>query len=164
MKMGANLYLETEYVRLEEASRIKEHAQGSRTWLEPDEAKEFRKKASEYWDEVWKDIIHNERGFFRDNYNRWCLLWRLDLSWVIDVEEELCTDDFFLPVEGSKKLKALVADRQIPPPQELEEYGNPACGVPSAYKVYASLLKTRELLLEFLQEAIDRDERIYCEF
>jgi hypothetical protein len=52
-----------------------------------------------------------ERGFYRDPYNDWDLLWKFDLSWWSDVIPML-DDQGQLPVEQARRLLGLLSERE----------------------------------------------------
>ena len=94
----------------------------------------------------------HERGYFRDPYNDWDVLWKFGLSWWTDVIP-LLDDEQRLSVENTKKLLALLAERE--PTFETNVSKLSAEDQQSFRKRYPRLQR-------FLEEAIELDEPIEC--
>lgn len=93
-----------------------------------------------------------ERGYFRDPYNDWDLLWKFGLSWWTDVIP-LLDDEQRLSVENTKKLLALLKEREL-------TFETNLSGMSAEDTRYFQEHYSR--LQRFLQEAIDLDEPVEC--
>ena len=93
-----------------------------------------------------------ERGYFRDPYNDWDLLWNFGLSWWTDVIPRL-DDEGRLSVEDTKKLLALLRERE--PTFEANVSKSSAEDQQYFRERYRRLQR-------FLEEAIQLDEPVEC--
>jgi hypothetical protein len=161
--MGADLFIEKTHRQLIEryqpllfaaALKRKEAPEGS------PEAKAAQTEVDKY-----RDLIFST-GYFRDNYNVTCVLWRLDLSWWDDVIP-LCDDAGLLNGDPLLRFRHMVgaAELSLPTRKELKEgkveltkYGE--CSLAGWHDFYRR--KHRELLA-FLDEAIASDSAIRCD-
>jgi len=115
--MGADLYLRSNYDRLQQHQREFELAVAKRdiakTSSEHDRA---QREVSRLY-----DLTHSSECYHRDPYNKWGLLAQLGLSWWRDVAPRLEQDDS-LPLEDVKWLLDEVRNRRLTcQPQPTEE-------------------------------------------
>lgn len=149
--MGADLYLQSSYDRLQnQHQRQFELAVAKR-----DEAK----TASEHGRaqrEVSRlyDLMHSPECYFRDPYNKWCMLAQLRLSWWQDVAPKL-EDDDSLALDDVRWLLGEVRSRRLTcQPQPTEEQAM-AAEVIAELGGSRSTSTTAETLLSFSSEDVE---------
>lgn len=88
--MGADLYIRSSYDRLQQ-----QHQRD----FELAVARRDKAKTSTEHDRAQREVsrlygaMHSPDAYFRDGYNKWCVLAQLDLSWWQDVAPKLEEDD-----------------------------------------------------------------------
>ena len=107
--MGADLYLQSTYDRLQQQhQREFELAVAKRdkakTAAEHDRA---QREVSRLY-----DLMHSGDAYYRDSYNKWCMLAQLQLSWWRDVAPRLEEDDS-LPLDDVRWLLEEVRSRRL---------------------------------------------------
>ena len=109
--------------------------------------------------------LMDSAGYFRDNYNATSVLWRLDLSWWVDVLP-LCDKNGNLEGGTLVKFREMVkgAKLNLPTQQELKDQGFKLAenGEYSVAGWHAYFRKSHVRLLAFLDEAIALNTSIYC--
>lgn len=158
--MGADLYIKsltdrsrrTYKPKFETACKLRSLAQSG----SPEE-----KMAQELVDKYY--CLMYGKGYFRDSYNCWCLLWVLDLSWWADIKK-LLDKNGYMSVTGATALRYYVIGKDLPKPREIKASGNgwekaTAKQIKDALKYWE---EDREAFVDFLTLAIDRNEPIYC--
>jgi hypothetical protein len=107
--MGADLYLRSNYDRLQhqhqrefELAVVKRDR--AKTAAEHDRA---QREVSRLY-----DLMHSPECYFRDPYNKWCMLAQLELSWWRDVAPRLEEDDS-LPLSDVQWLLREVRSRRL---------------------------------------------------
>ena len=109
--------------------------------------------------------LMDSAGYFRDNYNATSVLWRLDLSWWVDVLP-LCDKKGNLKDGALVKFREMVqsAKLNLPTQQELIDQGCKLAdeGEHSVAGWHANFRKSHARLLAFLDEAIALNTSIYC--
>lgn len=88
--MGADLYIQSNFSRLQHKhQRDFELAVASRDKAgNASEHDRAQREVSRLY-----EAMHSNEAYFRDGYNKWCLLAQLDLSWWQDVAPKLEDDD-----------------------------------------------------------------------
>lgn len=109
--------------------------------------------------------LMDSAGYFRDSYNATSVLWRLDLSWWVDVLP-LCDKKRYLKGGSLVKFRQMVqnAKLNLPSHQELKGQGLKlaAEGEHSVAGWHAYFKESHARLLAFLDEAIALNTSIYC--
>lgn len=59
-----------------------------------------------------KEDLDNAKGYFRDSYNNYNLLWQFDLSYWTDVAKRFCKDGTDLTVLGAEKWLKEMKERE----------------------------------------------------
>ncbi len=174
--MGADLYLRSNYDRLQQQhQRAFELAVAKRdkakTASEHDRA---QREVSRLY-----DLMHSPEAYFRDGYNKWCVLAQLDLSWWRDVAPRLEEDDS-LPLEDLNWLLDEVRSRRLTcQPEPTEEQAMAAevvaeLGGSRLTSTKAETLKSysaedvqwfvarKAALIAFLETALELGEKPVC--
>jgi hypothetical protein len=94
----------------------------------------------------------NSRGYFRDPYNDWDVLWQFGLSWWDDVIPML-DQDARLSVANARRLLAMLDQRE-------ESFEERLAGLPD--KKQQSYRDRYIELRQFLNQAIALDESVSC--
>jgi hypothetical protein len=173
--MGADLYLRSEYDRLQKLHRDDfELAVAKR-----DKAKTpAEQKLAQREVERIHALMH-ERGYFRDPYNQFSLFGQLQLSWWRDLAPRLLPDDS-LPIESVRWLLEEVRSRrltcQVQPTEEQAIASEVVAALtgsgststrPEVIETYSAsdlewFLHQKRRLIQFLQDCIDRNEKPVC--
>ncbi len=107
--MGADLYIQSNYDRLQ---RQHQHE------FELAVAKRDKAKTASEHDRAQREVsrlydaMHSPECYFRDPYNKWCMLAQLRLSWWQDVAPKLEEDDS-LPLDDVRWLLDEVRSRRL---------------------------------------------------
>lgn len=107
--MGADLYIQSRYNRLQQ-----QHQRS----FELAVARRDKAKTSSEHDRAQRelsrlyDAMHSPDAYFRDGYNKWCVLAQLSLSWWRDVAPRLEEDDS-LPLDDVRWLLDEVRARRL---------------------------------------------------
>ncbi len=174
--MGADLYLRSNYDRLQ-----RQH-QGA---FELAVSKRDKAKTSSEHDRAQRevsrlyDLMHSKEAYFRDPYNKWCMLAQLRLSWWQDVAPKLEQDDS-LPLEHVRWLLDEVRSRRLTcQPEPTEEQAMAAdviaeLGGSRSTSTKAETLQSysaedvewfvarKAALISFLETALELDEKPVC--
>ncbi len=146
--MGADLYIDALYAptvkkwqpEFERAAQARDEA--------PDESS---RKAAQLRVEHAYQQMHS-RGYFRDSYNNWNLLWKFGLSWWTDVIPMLDAENCLTPEQA-----ACLVDKL----KERASAFNEALGkLPPRDRAY--FRQRYAELQQFLEEAIARNEPVVC--
>jgi hypothetical protein len=147
--MGADLYIDSLYEpnqavwvpQFEEAARLCDSLTPETP--EHEEARERLKYCHEQM---------NSRGYFRDPYNDWDVLWQFGLSWWNDVIPML-DEDARLSVANARRLLAMLDQHE-------ESFEERLAGLPD--KKQQSYRDRYIELRQFLNQAIALDESVIC--
>lgn len=174
--MGADLYIQSNY------NRLQQQYQGD---FELAVAKRDRAKTASEHDKAQRevsrlyDLMHSPECYFRDPYNRWCLLAQLGLSWWRDVAPRLEQDDS-LPLDDVRWLLDEVRSRRLtcqPEPTEeqamaaevIAELGGSRSTSTKAETLHSYsaddvewFVARKAALITFLESALERGEKPVC--
>lgn len=131
-----------------------------------DQAPQGSKAATDAQAELEKyAALMDSEGYFRDNYNATSVLWRIGLSWWVDVLP-LCDKKRYLKGGALVKFRQMVqnAKLNLPTQQELKDQGCKLAdeGEYSVAGWHAYFKNSHARLLAFLDEAIVLNTFIYC--
>lgn len=174
--MGADLYLRSNYDRLQRQlqSEFELAVAGrdkAKTSSEHDRA---QREVSRLY-----DLMHSNEAYFRDPYNKWCMLAQLGLSWWRDVASRLEEDDS-LPLDDVRWMLDEVRTRRLtcqPKPTEEQAMASEVVaelGGSRATSTKAETLQSysaedvewfvgrKAALIAFLETALDLGEKPVC--
>lgn len=161
--MGADLYIEKTHRPLTERYQPLLLAAALRREAAPAGSPEAQAAQAEV--DQYRDLLCST-GYFRDNYNVTCVLWRLDQSWWDDVLP-LCDDAGLLKGEALLKFRHMVgaAQLKLPTRKELKEGRVELTkqGEHSLAGWHEFFRREHRELLAFLDEAIAINSAIYCD-
>jgi hypothetical protein len=154
--MGADLYIKsvTNKARKDNENTFNQAVKDRDATQDLEEQNHLQQEVDKYY-----DAMYPEGYYFRDPYNYGNVLWQMNLSWWGDVGK-LLTKSGYMSVTNVKKFKQMIVDRpislthQIKNPEGLHGTENPE------WVTY--FIKHREELLKFLDNAIERNEKIHC--
>lgn len=174
--MGADLYLRSTYDRLQRQHQCAfelavSKRDTAKTSSEHDQA---QREVSRLY-----DLMHAPDAYFRDPYNKWCMLAQLRLSWWQDVAPKL-EDDDSLPLEHARWLLDEVRSRRLTcQPEPTEEQAMAAEVIAELGGNHSTSTKTETLqsysaddvewfvsrkaaLITFLETAVALGEKPVC--
>lgn len=174
--MGADLYIQSNYARLQrqyqgEFELAVATRDRAKTATEHDRA---QGEVSRLY-----DAMHSPDAYFRDGYNKWCVLAQLSLSWWRDVAPRLEEDDS-LPLDDVRWLLDEVRTRRLtcqPEPTEeqamaaevIAELGGQGHTRTKAETIqsYSAedvewFLSRKAALMTFLETALELGEKPVC--
>jgi hypothetical protein len=134
-------------------------AQANAQCREDSRWKEAQARVEEYHDAMYS------KGYFRDSYNCWNMLWTLGLSWWQDVGKLLDTDGILSGNNLIKFREMVVNAEQVLPGKDYFEKYNltiTETGENSLPEIHKFFITRRQALLDFLDEAISLGEPIIC--
>lgn len=123
--MGADLYLRSNYDRLQ--NQHQHHFEAAVTKRDNAKTSCEHDKAQREVSRLY-EAMHSKEAYFRDGYNKWCLLAQLSLSWWRDVAPRLEEDDS-LPLDDVRWLLDEVRSRRLTCQPEPTEEQNMAAEV-----------------------------------
>lgn len=147
--MGADLYITALYEPSRTEWEPKFEAAGKRRDSLPKDSREYA-EAQEQMSYCYEQMY--SRGYFRDSYNDYDLLWKFKLSWWQDVIP-LLDKQSRLSVSGSRHLLQLMKEREGVFEDSMRELSAPE-------EKYFREKHTR--LTKFLKQAIALNEPIDC--
>lgn len=174
--MGADLYIRSNYDRLQQTHQrdfelAVTRRDKAKTASENDRA---QREVSRLY-----EAMHSNDAYFRDGYNKWCLLAQLDLSWWQDVAPKLEEDDS-LPLDGVRWLLGEVRSRRLTcqgQPTEEQAMAAEVIAQVSGQRLTTTKAETLEsfsgedvewfvarklALIQFLETALVLDEKPVC--
>lgn len=147
--MGADLYIPSLFNPQSEAWEPKfRKAVQARDQLKKDtpEYEAAQKRVEETYDQMY------DRGYFRDSYNDWDVLWKFGLSWWNDITP-LLDKEGLLPVPMIREVLKMLDQRQ-------PDFDATMAGLPAKDREY---FENKALVLRsFLEQAVNLQEPILC--
>jgi len=151
--MGADVYLEKAYDK-----KYADNKETLDSFEKVGSEVELSEAQRQHMSNIYDDLYKQGDVYFRDSYNSGSVLWAMNLSWWDDILP-MCDDEGYLDTDSIRKFLGMVEDAPLHVSQGFQD------NMPSDW-AYDDAMKylqgEADLLISFLQKALDTNDRLSC--